>query len=221
MGSDNLFHKKKAKTRDLARKQASRRRYDKVLVVCEGSKTEPAYFTEIKDYYEIDTANIKISGDCGSAPISVVNHAIELFKKESKECGEPFDRVFCVFDRDQHESYIQAINIIDQQRPAKVFSAITSTPSFELWFLLHFRYSASPIMANGGKSAGDRVIEELLRYWPDYRKGAVGAFAHLMEKLDLATRLALQLHNESKSTGCDNPLTSVHELVKYLKNMKQ
>ena len=45
MGSDDLFHKRKAKqTRDLKRKKDKRAPYDKVLIVCEGGKTEPNYF---------------------------------------------------------------------------------------------------------------------------------------------------------------------------------
>jgi len=45
MGTDNLFHKRKAKKAvDLARRKALRAPYAKVLVVCEGEKTEPYYF---------------------------------------------------------------------------------------------------------------------------------------------------------------------------------
>lgn len=77
MGSDNLHHKRKAKRdKDVGRKKASRAPYQKVLIVCEGGKTEPLYFNEIRDLYEINTANIRITGECGSDPISVVNHAL-------------------------------------------------------------------------------------------------------------------------------------------------
>lgn len=72
MGSDDIFHKRRAKSeRELRRGAARRAVYEKVLIVCEGSKTEPLYFGEIKDAFEISTANIRISGDCGSDPLSV------------------------------------------------------------------------------------------------------------------------------------------------------
>ncbi|OPY61749.1 MAG: hypothetical protein A4E57_04133 [Syntrophorhabdaceae bacterium PtaU1.Bin034] len=46
MGTDDLYHKRKAKTaRDLARKKATRAPYERVLIVCEGRKTEPYYFS--------------------------------------------------------------------------------------------------------------------------------------------------------------------------------
>lgn len=42
--------------------------YDVVLIVCEGSKTEPAYFTALKNELRLSSANISIFGkECGSA----------------------------------------------------------------------------------------------------------------------------------------------------------
>jgi hypothetical protein len=47
MGSDNLFHKRKARQiESLRRKKARRASYETVLIVCEGEKTEPNYFKE-------------------------------------------------------------------------------------------------------------------------------------------------------------------------------
>ncbi len=102
MGTDNLHHKRKAKqVSRLQRQNAKRKPYDKVLIVCEGEKTEPNYFNELKDHYEINTANIEIDGNCGSSPKSVVNHAINLYTKEC-DTDNGFDRVYCVFDKDSH-----------------------------------------------------------------------------------------------------------------------
>ena len=45
MGSEDLFHKRKAKSAEqLERRKAKRSPYEKVLIVCEGEKTEPNYF---------------------------------------------------------------------------------------------------------------------------------------------------------------------------------
>jgi hypothetical protein len=76
MGTDNLFHKRKAKqAKDLQRRQARRAAYDKVLIVCEGEQTEPNYFNELKDYYRLHSANVRVTGECGSDPMSVVGYA--------------------------------------------------------------------------------------------------------------------------------------------------
>ena len=88
MGSEDLFHKHKAKKQqDLERKTSSRKPYNRILIVCEGSKTEPIYLEEVRMELELDSANVMIDGTCGSSPISVVKHAESVFNNEFKICG--------------------------------------------------------------------------------------------------------------------------------------
>ena len=93
----------------------------------------------------LDSANIAIDGSCGSSPKSVVKHAQNLFNRERANSGN-YDCVFCVFDRDQHETFGYALDKINSiNRTLKkedyskkdVFTAIRSIPAFEYWFLLH------------------------------------------------------------------------------------
>ncbi len=105
MGSQDLFHKRKAKTKNaLARKQSRRFSYERVLIVCEGSKTEPYYFQELIDCLELNTANVVVDGSCDSSPAQVVVFAIKKYRGENKT-GNGFDKVFCVIDRDTHDTY--------------------------------------------------------------------------------------------------------------------
>lgn len=219
MGTDNLYHRRKANARGHERKRPKRQRYDKVLIVCEGSKTEPYYFEEIKDHYEIDTANIKIDGECGSDPVSVVDHAYQLFQDELR-CSEPYDKVFCVFDRDQHPNFDVAVQKLSNIKPAGTFVTVTSIPCFEFWLLLHFSYTSMPFRSAGKKSSGRLVLEELLKYWPEYEKGNKDTFGRLFNQMDTACAFAERLLSESIRSGSTDPLTNVHELVTYLKNIK-
>jgi FMN phosphatase YigB (HAD superfamily) len=56
MGRDN--HPRERQARQLARKQGLREPFDRVLIVCEGSKTEPLYFQELRAYYRLNTAHV-------------------------------------------------------------------------------------------------------------------------------------------------------------------
>lgn len=108
MGSEDLFHKRKARTRaQNQRKAASRKPYDRVLIVCEGEKTEPIYFEEARLAWEIDSANIVIDGDCDTSPIGIVEHAKRLFDAQLR-ANNGYDSVFCIFDRDSHSSFDEA-----------------------------------------------------------------------------------------------------------------
>ena len=47
---------------DLKRNRAKQASYDRVLIVCGGSKTEPNYFREIIDHLKLNTANVEVDG---------------------------------------------------------------------------------------------------------------------------------------------------------------
>lgn len=88
MGTDNLFHKRKAKSaKGLQRRAAKRDAYAKVLIVCEGEKTEPHYFHGLRNYYGLNTANVEVCGESGSDPNSVVRFAKQRFREE-KDAGD-------------------------------------------------------------------------------------------------------------------------------------
>ena len=68
------------KIASLYRKRKSREPYDVVLIVCEGAKTEPSYFTALKKELRLSSTNIHICGkECGSAPINVVDYLDSFF----------------------------------------------------------------------------------------------------------------------------------------------
>jgi len=221
MGSENLHHRRKAKsTQDLSRRQKRRDSYAKVLIVCEGSKTEPRYFKELIDYYRLNSANVLVSGECGSSPKSVFEYA-KMRYREEKEAGDRFNRVYCVFDKDNHESYAQTMALISTAMPKGVYFAITSVPCFEYWLLLHFVDKRQPYIAQQGNSAGNRVLSELKQEMPNYAKGSVNVFSSLKDRLDYAKQNATRILRDAKAEGIDNPTTHVHELVEYLQSLKK
>lgn len=221
MGSDDLFHKRKARRlEDLARRKAKRSPYSKVLIVCEGEKTEPLYFEDLKSYYQLNSANIEITGDCGSAPISIFDHANQRYREEAR-AGDPFDKVYCVFDKDQHETYDEALEKIRDADPQGIFIAINSVPCFEYWLILHFHYTTKPFEQLPGNSAANQMLGELLRFMPDYEKGQERVFSALIENLELAKDTAERTLQVARHNHTDNPSTNVQDLVGYLQKIKE
>ena len=84
---------KERQLKQLERKLGRRASYDRILIVCEGSKTEPNYFREIRTAHRLHTANVEVQpSELGSAPIQVVEYALTLFEngdqhKNSKPAG--------------------------------------------------------------------------------------------------------------------------------------
>jgi len=223
MGSDNLFHKRKMKKiASLRREQSKYEPYDVVLIVCEGGKSEPNYFQELRDEFNLSTANIRIVGDqCGSSPRNIVKYAISEYRKTKR-----YNRIFCVFDKDRHPTYNEALNRIRNTKLSKgdTIQAITSVPCFEVWVLLHFKYTSKPFASRGvNDSICETVLKELKlpHHLPAYEKGTDHLFSILKERLPDAMRHAGRLAAHCVAADTDNPSTQVHQLVEYLQNLKR
>lgn len=221
MGTDNLFHKRRGKKlADLKRHAPKRETYAKILIVCEGEKTEPNYFIDARAHYKLNTANVEVCGECGSNPVSVVNFAKQRYREE-KDAGDAFDKIFCVFDRDAHPNYVQALSTIKSATPKDTFIAINTVPSFEYWLLLHFIYTTKPYDALPGNSTGNQVLQDLKAYMPDYEKGLNDVFAKLIDQLEFAKTNAIRALNAATTNGTENPMTRVHELVTFMQDIKK
>jgi len=220
MGSDNLFHRRKAKrVGQLARRKVRRVPYAKVLIVCEGEKTEPLYLNDLKDHYGLNSANVEICGECGSDPRSVFRYASKHYQR-ARAADDPFDKVYCVFDKDDHPHYQSTLDAINRATPKNIYVAITSVPCFEYWLLLHFGDSTKSYEPLPGNSACKQLTSELKKHLPNYEKGAAGIFLRLKPRLDYAKRNAARVLQESERNYTDNPGTRMHELVQFLQNIK-
>lgn len=196
-----------------ARRGPQQEPYDMVLIVCEGMKSEPAYFRGLQAAYRLSSANIHVMSANGSDPMSIVKFA----EVEMKRMNE-YDRAFCVFDRNGHTNYDAALDRIDSSPDGQTgkLQAITSWPCFEIWLLLHFRYSTAPFNCAGSESSCDRATRELLKFFPDYTKGRQTIFEDLAGQMSSAITHAKQLHAHNKNCRALNPSTRIHTLVEYL-----
>lgn len=207
--------RKPKKTADLRRKGPERDPYDRVLIICEGEKTEPIYFRELRDHYNLSTANISVTPAQGSDPLSVVRYAKKRQRDESRQ-GEKFDKVYCVFDRDEHTNFDAASSQLNYSD----ILAARSWPCFEFWLLLHFGYQRPPFHPARGKTAAQLCQSSLKTELPAYTKGMSGIFDALLPHLDAGIQNAAKAHLDAQQTGDKNPSTEVHELVKYLRDLK-
>ena len=202
----------------MKRRGPRREPYDRVLIVCEGSKTEPNYLRELIVHHQLSSANVQIVGDGGAAPVSVVDYAIEQFEKDPD-----YNSVFCVFDRDEHASFDAAVQRVRDKKLIRRegrrrlgsarFEAITSIPCFEYWILLHFQYTTATMSRFADVEPRLRAIPALA----GYNKGATGLFvrtqAHLLAALDRADRA----NQSALDDGSCNPTTQMPTLIRYLK----
>lgn len=135
---------KMRQARRIERKRGERPPYPRILMVCEG-ETEKLYFEDIRRDYRITSANWAVMpSEYGTGPEKVVGFAEHKARSEKK-----WDEVYCIFDRDEHVHYRQALEVAakldgklkpkDALATPPRFISIPSIPCFELWYLLHFQ----------------------------------------------------------------------------------
>ena len=223
MGRD--YQAKDRQLRRKAAKDAQRAGYARILIVTEGSRTEPLYLEEVRAAHQLHSANVEVQpGQFGTAPIQVVRYAQQLFENGDLHKGirpKSFDQVYAVFDRDEHDSYFNSLSLAksldgklrnDEKQPV-TFKAIASIPSFELWLLLHYEEIQHPIHR-------DEVMARLKKHIRDYDKGAGGAFAITRYHLAVATQRAQALADKFNAYSDPEPFTALHELVTLLTSLR-
>jgi len=132
------------------------------LIVCEG-ESEQAYFDAIRLQLKLLTTEVVIPRDQGGlAPISVVEYA----EDRGKERGG-YDHIFCVFDRDQHESFNRARakirSLATRSRNPLAIREVTSAPCFEIWVLLHFELTHHSLRAKTSSIEFKRTFRAIRR----------------------------------------------------------
>lgn len=199
-----------------ARRAPTREPYDYVLILCEGSKTEPNYFRALRQAYRLSSANVEIAKPGANDPLSIVKKANDRITKDK------FDRAYCVFDRDGWANYDQALQLAadcQNGRNGRLI-AVPSVPCFEIWILLHFVYSTAPYYEVGRNSACDNVLRALRTHFADYNKGHQDVYHRVAGQMTRAITHAQRLADHNQQTGSINPSTRVHDLVHYLCNLK-
>lgn len=166
----------------------------RVLIITEGTNTEPSYFRKLRSKLEIPAPRVQIRTSNHSTPESVVAKLNQVLREENE-----FDFIFCLFDRDSHCSFTTAIGDIqklDKKTDLSKIVAIPSIPCFEIWFLLHAVKSTKPYGMIG--SPCDDVIEDLKNHscFSNYSKTDCGS---IFGELSQRTKTAI----ENAKSGLD------------------
>ncbi|HIF9226624.1 TPA: RloB family protein [Photobacterium damselae] len=225
MGKDNLFHKLKEKATKAKKREINQREpYPKFLIVCEDTVSGYHYLVDAVKYFRLSSANFSIVG-LGQDPLSIVKEAEKRFNEEMGSHRPDFDYVFCVFDRDNHDSYYNAISKVDQlnrkfAKDKAIFSSITSNPCFEIWLIIHFKYTTKTYKDKPNKTAAKQVVSDLTSILGGYTKGAKDTFEKTITLLPQAIENAGKLSKFCESNYSESPATKMDELMKFISTLK-
>lgn len=211
-------HRRERRAQELKRRRGDRATFDRILIVCEGKKTEPNYFDDIRQELRLPKAEVRVlHSDAGTEPRQIVDYAESVFLEDPT-----FDIVYAVFDRDEHRTYHDALKraaeldfgLRNDFKKKIRFQAVPTVPCFELWILLHF----ADVKAFGNRH---EVIGRVGEYIKGYTKGLKGVFGLTVDKLEIATARAEKLREEFNAEAGTDPFTTVDALVAKLLSYKR
>lgn len=186
------------------------------LVVTEGKETEPRYFEGVR----------AALGAANERKVAVVvkgtgKHTLDLLDFAVEHClyaPETFDHVWLVYDKDDFpasdfDAMERKCNELSDG--SRTFHALWSNPRFELWPLLHFRYTTAHMSASDCQHA---LAQEMLKNLGiEYRKNLDGMFGAVDDRRGEALQRAGRLVTYHRGLGnvkpsAQNPATKVGEI---------
>ncbi len=196
----------------------------KVLIVCEGEKTEPNYFRSFEMMKNSSGLVYEITfGGGGINTKQVVDKAIEL-RDKAMAANDPFDTVWAVFDRDsfQPADFDNAVN----KAEANNIGCAWSNEAFELWYVYHFDARSTPMSRTEYKDAiTDRVCAKGFKEGkkpyiykkndPNMRRILSSCLCDEKAAIRNAENVAAEYYD--KKYHDHNPCTTVYKLVRLLR----
>ncbi len=192
------------------RNRQTRKRNPFVIIGCEGkNKTEKIYF---KNFHS-KKCIVKFANGNSTDPKGIVQDIINYV--ESEIDVDENDKIYAVFDTDVSKNKQSQIEEAKKLANKHGVEIITSTPSFELWFLLHFEYTTKLFVSN----------KELQSYLKNYIEGYAKNNNTYLD-ISTFTKEALKNSKRLEKYHCDkgqaldnvdcNPYTSVYKVVDEL-----
>lgn len=189
-----------------------RKQKSKILIAAEGkNKTEKTYFSNFEDGKK--SYNITYARGNNTDPLKLVKMLIEEID-ELKLDFQDDDVAYCIFDTDVDPNKNKIIEEAIKLAKKNNIKIITSSPCFELWFLLHYDYTTANMDS-------EEVIKRLKEYYPKYEKN-INIYPNIIKEIDLAINRAKKIekyqidNNRRIGTVEANPNTEVYKIVEYL-----
>lgn len=184
----------------------------KILIAAEGkNKTEKLYFSNFDDGRKGYSISFAKGND--TDPVKLVKRLIEEIDRIGMDL-EDGDIAYCIFDTDTNPRKNTEIKEAMELAKENGIQVITSTPSIELWFLLHFEYTTASM-------TNKEVISRLKKYYPKYEKN-INIYPDVIDKQHNAMLHAKRLEKyqlaNKKAIGTveANPNTEIYKVVESL-----
>ena len=189
------------------------------LIVSEDTKSSTDYFKALIKEVQAVCSGSEVVGIAKDSVVEGCGMSTTRLLEEAKSIRSrrqiPFDRCWLVFDKDDFPDFNKAI----REATDAGFDVAWSNESFELWYLLHFRYQNTAIPRDRCMTALETEIQKCKPSFK-YDKGSSSMHSILAElgNQSQAIKNAERLENNYQDTDYSrhNPCTYVYKLIKEI-----
>lgn len=194
------------------RGKVSRKTKKIILIGAEGkNQTERKYF---KAFNQVQSEYKIMAGKGNNTdPVGVVEDLLKSVKQEELDLKDG-DMLACFIDVDFKKGRDQELRAAMKLARQNNISVFLSNPCFEIWYLLHFRYSTKLYGSN------EEVIKELGSYISDYSKSK-DVYDVIENKIDQALLNTKRLESYHLENGTNDrlkklPSTEAYKLIEMI-----
>ena len=198
------------KQRGRNRKQRERKSF--IVIKCEGdNETEQIYFNNFKSRECI----IKYPDGNSTDPVGMANELVSFMNSEDIN-SENGDKIYLLIDTDVNANKQKQIDEAKKICDECGIELITSTPSFEFWYMLHFGYTTGPYTSS--KDIKRKMKKKILGYTE-----STNVYPIIKDNTDEAMNYAEKVEKLHKQNGRKidsedaNPHTSAYRVLKEIK----
>lgn len=183
-----------------------------ILIKYEGGKSaENVYFSNFSE------RNCRIRFASGnSTDIESMFEELKKYMINNDISAEDGNKIFLMIDTDLDEDKIKVIKKIEPDCKKLGIKIITSAPTFEVWYLLHFRNN--DLKFNNSKEA-KKAVEDLI---PGYKE-TMNVYEKIRNNTKIAVENAKKIEKQFKIDNRYNfdPHSYVYEIIDSIEEIKK
>lgn len=196
----------------MGRVRKNRKTNPLVLIKYEGSNSaEKVYFNNFK------RRNLRIKYSTGnSTDIKGMLDDLIIYMKKEDINTDNQDRIYLLLDTDLNNQKIEDLEEIETECSKHGIKIITSAPTFEIWYLMHYREN------NLKFSKSSDVKKALKEYIPEYKE-TMNIYPKIIAKTQSAIKTAKKCEKQGKEITSNNykinPHSDIYKVVEEISNI--
>ena len=199
----------------MARRQIKQNKRKPLIVICsEGGKKSSEYYY-FRNYSSIDL-RIQFSTGNSTDPKGMLEDLLKYIRNEDIS-SEDECKIFLVLDTDLDNKRINEIKEIEQQCNDNNIEIITSAPTFEIWYIMHYRN-------NRLKFLSSKDVKKELQIINGYYTESMDMYKMINKSTSSARNTAKNIEQQAVKNNEDlfklNPHTSIYKILDTIDEFK-